>query len=168
MKTAILSTMLFLVALVPSCTAFEKADGKPVPVIVLADTISGPEADVNAIVKTGTMILDALRRGDVDSAMDGFADDIVLIPAGHPIIKGKGQVRLFYKTQLEKVDLQDFAPAMDELVVSGDWAFSRGNSIVVVRLKGHDDNIKVVNRGMEIWKKLPNGSWKVARGIGNQ
>lgn len=168
MKNASLLPVSCLLFLIPACTLLEQSAQSETPKVVVAERVQGPEADVDAIREVGESILNSLKEGDVDAAMNGFADDVILVPQGHPVVRGKDQVRLFYKTQLETYDLRDFAPALEELVVSGDWAFSRGTSIVVVNPKGHDDTIKVINRGMEIWMRQPDGTWKLSRGIGNQ
>ena len=161
---AILALSFLAVSLLTACEIVPQEK----PIVIVAERISGPEADVAAIEQAADRLLAAAKRGDVDAMMEEFSDDSVIIPPGLPVMRGKEAIRVFYRTQFAEFELQDIGPSQDELVVCGDWAFSRGTVAIVGNYKGHDESVKVFNRGLEIWKKHSDGSWKIARAIGNR
>lgn len=165
LQRLLLSTALLGVLTSVSCLP---KDQEEPPRLVIADQISGPENDVELILATAAQIVRGFREGDLDAVMDAISEDIILIPPSLPILKGKAQVRLFYRTQLEKIRLLEFAPSLDELVVCGDWAFSRGTAALVAHTDESDHPVQVFNRGLEIWKRQEDGSWKLTRAIGNR
>ncbi len=141
---------------------------EPEPVPVVAERISGPEADVSAILAAGENMLEALRQEDLDRLREGFSGDAVIIPQGHPVLRGKAAIRVFYRAQFDEYDIQEFGPSIDELVVCGSWAFSRGTGVFLAKSTKHDETIHGFTRGMEIWNQQDDGSWKVARAVGNR
>ena len=132
------------------------------------DLITGPEAEIAGIQETGDRAINALRERDLDTLVSCFSEDAVLIPMGHPVIRGRAAIRTFYSEEFSNFVLDDIGPSMEEVVVSGDWAFTRGSAIVVGHWKKNNDKIRVFNRGMEIWNKGNDGTWRIARAIGNR
>jgi uncharacterized protein (TIGR02246 family) len=155
-----LPILLFFLACEPDS---EDLTTKPLP-----DVNVGPEADLKAIASTGQRLLEAAKAEDIDALLACFTDDVVLIPMGHPVVKGKPAIRVFYKSMFEEYDLEDIGPSLDEVVVMGEWAFSRETTSIVAVHKNHDDKLKVFNRGIAIWKRDTDGEWKLARAIGNR
>jgi ketosteroid isomerase-like protein len=160
----ILTSLLYASSLPSACEPVTQQETK----IVVVDRVVGPEIEIAAIRATAEKMVAALKQGDVDALVVGFTDDAVIIPPGHPVLRGKDAIRVFYRSQLDQFELLDFAPSLDELVIAGDWAFSRGTSVVVGMLRDHDESITMFNRGMEIWEKQADGSWKMARAVGNR
>ncbi len=136
--------------------------------IIVSEAISGPPEDISAIRQTATRMVEALERQDVDALMEGFSEDVVIIPQGEPILKGKAAVRVFYRGQFEHYRLKAFGPSLDELVICGEWAFSRGTGASLVKSSENGRTVRAFNRGLEIWRKQPDGSWKIARAMGNR
>lgn len=171
MKVALLLPVAFLALATPDSCGFSRSQEtrEGTPTVMAFDSVSGPEADVQAIKEASDKLLQAFKDQDLETVIAGMTDDIVLIPQGAPIVKGKEAVRVFYRSQFDEYRVVDIGPSLDELVVNGDWAFTRGTAAVLVRPRNneHDHDIKVYDRGLEIWKRSPDGQWLLARATGN-
>jgi ketosteroid isomerase-like protein len=95
-----------------------------------------------------------------------LTDDAVYLPPNEPAIVGKEALRPWiegyfqaYRTHWEKETL--------EVIATGDWAIEyaaeRSKDIPV----GDGDALEDVGKGIVIYRRQADGSWKVARDIWN-
>lgn len=78
------------------------------------------------IEKTNLIYTEAKLRGDVDTLVDGFTDDAILLFPNHPPLSGKSEIRAYY-TELysqsvdEKLDLIHVEELGNLALVCGRW-----------------------------------------------
>lgn len=116
------------------------------------------------------LILDALniiRSDNFDPYFDLFTDDAVwMMPNSYKDIS-IDEARNFYGfTSKFRFDQQ---ASIEELVVSGDWAFARVSFDGYLRAK-HDTSalpLRSVSRHIWILRRETDGQWKIARDIWN-
>ena len=76
-------------------------------------------------------------------------------------IRGKDQMRAYFKEMFEQFDLDTDVYGDFEVEVANDWAFSRGNYILSLTPKGGGPSTHLDGKWLDILKKQPDGSWKV-------
>ena len=97
---------------------------------------------------------------DVPEALQYWAEDAILHPAGSPLIKGKEAIRELYEQYFESGLLREFSGVSShlEMASSGDLAYEHGfNRMVFAR---DDDDLLNVGKYLAVWKKI-NGEWLV-------
>jgi len=111
--------------------------------------------------------LDIIRSDDFDRYLDLFTDDAVwMMPSSFKDVH-QDEARTFYRfTSKFKFDQET---AIDEVVVTDDWAYVRVSFDGYLRPKVDDGSppLRSVSRHIWILKRQADGSWKIARDIWN-
>jgi uncharacterized protein (TIGR02246 family) len=111
--------------------------------------------------------LDIIRSDDFDRYFDLFTDDAVwMMPSSFKDVH-QDEARTFYRfTRKFKFDQET---AVDEVVVSDDWAFVRVSFDGYLRPKIDDGSppLRSVSRHVWILERQTDGNWKIARDIWN-
>ena len=111
--------------------------------------------------------LDVIRSDDFDRYFDLFTEDAVwMMPSSFKDVD-QDEARSFYRlTRKFKFDQET---AVDEVVVSDDWAYVRVSFEGYLLSKVDDGSLPLRSVSRHIWilKKQVDGSWKIARDIWN-
>ena len=111
--------------------------------------------------------LDVIRSDDFDRYFDLFADDVVwMMPSSFKDIH-QDEARTFYRfTRKFRFDQET---TVDEVVVSGEWAYVRISFNGYLRPKVDDGSppLRSVSRHIWILQCQNDGSWKISRDIWN-
>lgn len=129
-----------------------------------------PPNDEAAIRKILDDHLAWTRAHDWQSIRTEFADDAVIMPDFQPTIVGREDIGTWFRENFEAEAAAQVTSKMtaslDEVQVLGNWAFDRGTfDITYTKKDGKEANYKL--RFLEIFKKQPDGSWKIVRGTNN-
>lgn len=111
----------------------------------------------------------AYNAGDVGRLMKAYTDDIVDMSEGEPTVQG-AQVRKDTEARLRDTFAKFTASLtvrVDEIEIMGDRAFDRGVLRVELQPKGAGEVVIVERRFLEIWRREPDGEWRVARAMDN-
>jgi len=119
-----------------------------------ADEAAIREADV-AWSKTG-------ETRNIDAMMSIYTEDAVLLAQNVPLVTGKPAIRealtAFYATPGLSAS---WRPVQVEVARSGEIGYSRG--IVEIRRVDPNGKLSIQNgKYVEVWRKQPDGTWKVA------
>jgi len=107
----------------------------------------------------------AFSRGDAAAIAAFYTDDAVVMPPNSQMIKGRKAIEEFWKgamgmgvrsIQLDTLDVQS----------GTDLAYEIGNATMIIQPQGGKaatDTVKYV----VVWKRQPDGSWKLAADIWN-
>ena len=97
---------------------------------------------------------------DVPEALQYWAEEAIMQPAGSPLIKGKKAIRELYKQYFESGLLREFSGVSShlEMAGSGDLAYEYGVNRMV--LAGDNRDLLDVGKYLAVWKKI-NGQWLV-------
>lgn len=102
----------------------------------------------------------AANAGDVDGILAVLADDASLLPPGGPMVSGEPAIRPLWAQFVENPGFAlDVELHRVEMSRAGDLAYSVGTYEVTV----HDANGRPVTergKGVEIWRKGPDGVWR--------
>jgi len=125
------------------------------------------EADRAAIARASQQMVAAIEEDDIDGILSRVTTDVVQMAANEPILVGDPvRLRAWHQSRVSAFTTHmDFS--LDELCVSGDWAFERWSTIFTLTPRGGSDPIEDVCKGIWIWQRQPDGAWKLARSIFN-
>lgn len=113
--------------------------------------------EVVSISNAPTKDWDAYTRTD-------YTEDAVILPPNTPAVEGWDPIKSYILTEGTEVD---FKVDMLEIEGRGDLAYVRGTYSETVTRPGADTPTKDTGKYIEIWRKQPDGSWKVIRDIWN-
>ena len=107
----------------------------------------------------------ANNAGDVDAWLALFAPDAVYMAPGAPAVTTPEALRDVARTGFaNRAAIRIVAV---EIVVTGDWAFARTTVTGNVTLRDSGKVIPVDNKQIVVYRRQPDGAWKIARMISN-
>ena len=123
-------------------------------------------ADLDAIHALIEEVKQADMSGDVEGLLACYTDDVVSMLPDLPAMVGKDALRAYYQEAFSQLSIESLEMTAAETHVAGDWAFSRGKFEETVTPSG-GDAFDVVGKYLFIFHRESDGSWKIARLIGN-
>ena len=143
--------------------------------VVLATTllacqgrVPGPDvvADSTAIRALIDRTTVANNAGDIDGWVGLFEEGAVYMPPGSPEVTTAGGLREAAAAGFTRFHA-DIRITPVELVVLGDWAFSRSQVTGSVTPKAGGDHILIDIKQLVLYHRQRDGSWRIARLINN-
>jgi len=141
-------------AMLLGCAVAKPAADAPAPV-----DLAREEAAIRA---TDAQWLAAAKARDVEKSVSFWSDDATILQPDTPPIVGKAAIRKYVTEAFASPDFS-ITFTTDNVVVarSGDMAYETGKDVMTFR----DDKGKLItlhNRGVVVWRKQAEGSWKAA------
>jgi len=97
---------------------------------------------------------------DVEKTVSYWADDAVVISDGQPTLKGKDAIRQMVTESFKTPGFQiNWHPQSVEVSESGDMAYLIEHSEISFS-DSTGRPVTIINRGVTIWRKQKDGSWK--------
>ena len=111
-------------------------------------------------------IWDAVARSDAATVLRHYADDAILMGSGAPMVKGKPAVATFLDDLFKQNTFKTAKGRVTDITVSGDLAVETGTYEMTIVPKNGPE---ISDRGkyIHVWRRGPDGSWKVTRYIAN-
>jgi ketosteroid isomerase-like protein len=121
----------------------------------------GNHGNKNNPAETVTRIIEADNRADIETVLNLYSDDAILMPSGKPNIAGKVAIRKNYEEIFLGSSLQLY-PVIEEVMQSNDLAVVRGTIRGIVTSKTTTTTTTVNDKFL---MTLANGSdgWKIRR-----
>lgn len=109
----------------------------------------------------------ALRTNDAHSFFAYVADDVLMMPPGEPVIRGKDALREWFAGFLSQYRTTSLTFSDCEVLVGDGWAVELGRYDWDLERVGGGE--PVIDRGnyMQVWKAQPDGEWRFEREIWN-
>jgi ketosteroid isomerase-like protein len=109
----------------------------------------------------------AIRTGDIELLLSLAAEDIVWMPPNDTTLFGRAEFKEWIQEYFEYFRFAAYTEPERDVVVSGELAIERTSYMVsIVPAKG-PTRIRDDGKMLTIWKRQPDGSWKIWRGIWN-
>lgn len=147
MKTAIRSVWTVALVLIAAC---EGGGGD--------DPAGGARAEIERL---GRQWEEAANTGQVERLIEVYSPDAVILPPGGPTIEGSETIRELFRQEFERFDTK-IAFTTQEIEIEGDMAFRRGRYVWRGTPRGSGQTIETTNKFLEVWKRQPDGSWRIA------
>ena len=122
--------------------------------------------DVAAIRRLSGDWLAAFHAHDVPRMLTMITEDAVFMAPGMADVRGKPAAEGLYRRLFAQFASVEQQVAIEEIVVSRDWAFARGHEHVTLRPLAGGTAIELKGKGMSVFKREA-GGWKFARAINN-
>ena len=130
--------------------------------------VADPGSADRAGVESATVAFhQALRTNDLDGFMSYVAEDVVFMPPGEPLVRGRGAVREWMTAFLAHYKTTSLTLDGREVFVGVDWAVELGT--FEWALQPVAGGAPAVDRGnyMQLWKKQSDNTWRFAREVYN-
>jgi uncharacterized protein (TIGR02246 family) len=126
----------------------------------------GSESDLEAIDRVRDAHVMALNAGDAKAWVAQFTDDGVQMPPNAPANVGRTMIGSWSQAFLDQFRLQ-FALAVDEVRVLGEWAFERGGYTISLHPKAGGPQMQDMGKYITVYQRKPGDTWRMARDIWN-
>lgn len=122
-------------------------------------------ADSTAVAAAMDGYVSALRSSDA-AAISGFwSEDAVYIAPGAATIRGHAAFDAHVRDTFGKIRITEITAGVDETIVDGDLAFQTGTYSETLQPTQGGAAQKISGRFLFVWRKQPDGTWRIARGI---
>jgi ketosteroid isomerase-like protein len=126
-----------------------------------------PKATKETLMRRDDEFCAATKERRLEGWMSFFADDATGFPPGRDLVTGKAGLRQMYSKMFDDPEFTiTWKPVKADIAASGDIGYTIGVSEINSKDK---DGKRVTRKGkyLTVWKKQPDGSWKVAADLGN-
>lgn len=118
--------------------------------------------EVGALMDTSRAWSASVKSGDVNWIVSFWTDDAIVMMPGEPIRRGKGEIAPFVEQSLKTPGFSiSWEPIEGTISKSGDIGYLIERERMTFP-DGHGGIIQRIGRGVTVWKKQPDGSWKNA------
>ena len=124
------------------------------------------QADEAAIKGVHLRVTRAIKEKDAGSLLALFDSDLVVMPPNEPPIVGKAALRSWFLRLTDQFSIE-LDSSVEELKVSGDWAFERFSFRQTMTPTGGGEPATARGKGIHVFRRQSDGSWKIARDIWN-
>jgi ketosteroid isomerase-like protein len=107
------------------------------------------------------------RTADFAQLESILCDDIILMPPNDTSLFGKAEVIEWFREYFSNFQIANLTPTERDVFVSGDVAIEHWTYMVAIKEIEGTDRIRDDGRFLTIWKKQPDGSWKISHSIWN-
>jgi len=128
---------------------------------------SADQADVDSIRTVIADIIAADNAGNLERVLALYTDDVILMPPGGDIIRGKPAAREHYRNIFQHTEL-DLTFVSEETQAVGDWAFDRGTTRGRAVPRSGGTATPIDDKYLMILKRQADGTWRIARLIWNR
>jgi uncharacterized protein (TIGR02246 family) len=137
------------------------------PLLVVAcggpPAVDADLAAIQALIDRATYVNNA---GDIEGWVSLFADDAVYLPEGRPPVTTRDGLEGVAVSQFSRYR-PNIQITTDEIQVLGDWAFARTTVTGTLTPPRNANPIRVDGKELALYRRQPDGSWKIARLIAN-
>jgi uncharacterized protein (TIGR02246 family) len=126
----------------------------------------GSDTDLAAIDRVRDAHVAALNAGDAQAWVAQFTDDGVQMPPNAPANVGRTMIGSWSQAFLDQFRLQ-FALAVEEVRVLGEWAFERGGYTINLHPKAGGPSMQDSGKYITVYQRKAGDAWRMARDIWN-
>ena len=120
--------------------------------------------EVAAVEAAADGYLAAMKAGDWPLVTRSFTDDAVRIPPHEEPHRGRGAI----ETWLGGIEeLVSYELTRDAVAGTGAFAYVRGRYAIKLRPAGAPEPISDEGDFLEVWRREPDGAWRIAEAIWN-
>ena len=151
-----------------ACTAKSAANKPDTTSPATATTSSANDAATvrPAIDSANARFATAMTTGDTATLAGTYGDDAILMPPGQKAVHGRADIAKTFAGMGAQAKISDAKLTTTDLIVSGDYAMETGTYEMTVTPKGAKA-VKDAGKYETVWKKQPDGGWKLIRDIWN-
>jgi uncharacterized protein (TIGR02246 family) len=119
-----------------------------------------------AIEQSNAKFVDAIKRGDTTAMAADYADDAVMMMGGMPALRGRSEITKAVTGMSQSMKGGDLKLTTSQVDLGGDYAIETGTYEMTATPPGGKPTTEK-GKYVVVWKKQPDGSWKIYRDIAN-
>lgn len=168
-----LSPRYAVVALVALAACTTKEARRPDTAAPATATLAGSPAPDVAAVRQAIEAADArfsaaVLKGDTATLANFYADDAILMPANMKAVRGHEAIAKAIKGLIAAMQPSTFKLQTEDVIVAGEYAIETGAFEMTSQAAGKGAKpAQDVEKYVVVWKKQPDGSYKILRDIAN-
>jgi ketosteroid isomerase-like protein len=112
-------------------------------------------------------VLEASLSGDLEPMVSLFAEDAVVMPMNDTTLYGKSEVKAWWEEYFQYFNITSSVETERAVTYAGDLAFDRNAFSISIVPKQRGPKIKDDVRSLVVWKRGPDGSWKISHQMWN-
>jgi ketosteroid isomerase-like protein len=105
--------------------------------------------------------IEANKAGDVDALVSLVTDDVVIMSPNDTTLYGKAEWKEWVEEYFQSFRFVSLIEPERDVVVNGDYATERSAYSVAIAPVGSGGQLHDEGRFLAIWKRLPDGTWKI-------
>ena len=130
------------------------------------NTPDGADIDRTEVTRTTAELLAAVNTSNADRCSAVWAADGVLMPPHHPSVQGHEAIVQYFRSLFSRSKFR-FAFTSSHVHLAGDTALERVTYIATIWPGDDAPPIEDVGKGLHVYRRQPNGSWKLTYDIWN-
>jgi len=127
--------------------------------------------DIERIHQISVAIDSAYATGDGTAMAALVTEDVIWMPPEEPTIIGRAEVEKRYTNMFGELQSRfkdiNHTLELDEVLVFGDWAISRGRWRLEMTLLAVSRSVVSTGKNTHMYRRQPDGRWLIARNIWN-
>ena len=126
--------------------------------------VSSLENDLRAIEAVNQRDVQFALANDAERMMSQWADDIVLLQPGAPVMRGRDTIAAAFGS-VERPEIVGYVLDIQEVTVCGDQAVQWGTYRYEMRAHAASEPLQTGGKIMRVLQRQPDGGWKIWRGM---
>ena len=124
------------------------------------------DVDRAAIARTAAEWLTAVNASDADRCGAVWVADGVLMPAHHPLVRGRQAIVEYFRSLFSRSTV-GLRFTSSHIHLAGDTALEDVTYTAVIRRRDGVSRIKDAGKAVHVYRRQPDGSWKLSLDIWN-
>ena len=120
-------------------------------------------SDISAIRAAEEALAEAFESSDLTAWVDFYTEDAVFVGPGAPAIEGRSA----FLAAAPQISISSMQIVADSTLGTGDFAATHGRATWVSGPNGSDAST-VRRRFLMVWRREPDGRWRIARELLNE
>ena len=161
---------LFTLVVFAACTTQQarRTDTTSPAAATLAGTPASDAAVVRQLIDSANARFGAAAlKGDTAALAGFYAGDAILMPANLPAARGHEAIAKMFAGMVAAMKPTAFRLQTQDLIVSGEYAIETGTYDMSNQVGKATKPVRDVGKYLVLWKKQPDGSYKIIRDIAN-
>jgi uncharacterized protein (TIGR02246 family) len=130
------------------------------------NTMNAADIDRARVAGTTAGLLAAVNTSDADRSAAVWTVDGVLMPPHHPSVQGREAIARHFRNLFSRSKFS-FAFTSSTIDLAGDVALERVTYTVTIWPGDGAASIEDAGKGLHVYRRQPDGSWKLAYDIWN-
>jgi ketosteroid isomerase-like protein len=110
---------------------------------------------------------EGVKTADAARVVSTFCDDIILMPPNETTLYGRGEALEWLQEYFQHFKITVLSGTERELQMMGDTAIEQWSYMVAIDPVGGGERIRDDGRSLTIWKREPDGVWRIAQTMWN-
>jgi ketosteroid isomerase-like protein len=123
------------------------------------------DSEASAVARATAALLNAVNGSDIAGVLVVWSDEGILMPPHHPAVHGRVEIERYFERIFRKSRFR-FSFTSSHIEVCGGIAFERVDYTVSVYPESGPQT-RDAGKGLHVYRRQPDGSWKLALDIWN-